>query len=339
LWNSTFTRVQVYNFDGASVWLEGGGTSSRDPIQFISFEDCILWRKGQANSVALLGSGQVNQVTMRNGVYEGFGASAGQAPGVSVKLCRQLSKYDPSFDASTGKTDPGNGNPYYLSSKAPHTWLFAGVTVQGAQLGVFTDNSQSITFETCHFEGLSCGVHASAASSVRVNDSHFGNTGQASIGGVAPFSTHASGSALMVGRGNWFGGTNGNLASADGAVNNLTQNMVPGGSSPATAGVTWQSPTVSATLPVQNYTTVFVKGGSTELATLTSYLMPGEMITLWAKTSPFTINNTGNIDFTGIGTAGKLVVQVDRSVVLQRVDTANVKPWRVIAGTALFSAT
>ena len=161
LWNSQFTRVQVYNFDGAAVWLEGGGNSSRDPIQFISFTDCILWRKTQASSVALLASGQVNQVTITNGIIEGFGASAGQAPGVSVKLTRQLSQYDSSNDASTGLTN--NGGPYYLSSKAPHTWLFAGATIQGAQLGVFTDNAQSITFDTTHFEGLSSGIHASAA--------------------------------------------------------------------------------------------------------------------------------------------------------------------------------
>ncbi len=335
LWNAQFTRVQVYNFEKAAIWLEGGGNSSLDPIQFLSFEDCVLWRKAQAQSCVLLASGQVNQVTFRNGMLEAFGSGSAQAAGYDLKLCRQLSTYDTSVDGSTTTTNPGGGAPYYVSSKAPHTWSFVGSTFQQAQLAVFLDNSQSISFDTCHFEGLSNGVHVTSASTARIDRSHFGNTGMTAIGGVSPFSIRVSGASIGIGRGNWFGGTNGNYFATDGgsAVANFTQNQTF--NAPVTSQLTRQIAAAAATITTHNFPTVYVPGGATEIATITSYLTPGETLTLWAVTADFTMNGTGNVDLTLVGgSTSKLVVPVGTNVLLQRVDRGS-KAFHVIGGSAL----
>ena len=178
MWHSDFKNCRVYNFGGAQMWLQGGGQDARDPVQFLTMQNVVLERRNDsARSIGLLMSGQVNQTMWLNGRIDGFG-SRGDHPGVNVKICRQLDHYDPSTDGSTE----------YISDRSGHSHLFANVTFQQAQLGVYVDKAESITFDTCHFEGLDSGLLFSNAGQNRVDRSHFANS---AVGRGEPFSIRA----------------------------------------------------------------------------------------------------------------------------------------------------
>ncbi|MET0865054.1 MAG: glycosyl hydrolase family 28-related protein [Nakamurella sp.] len=288
LWHSAFRNIRVWGFAGAQLWLQGGGTDARDPVQFLTFTNVVLERQHDSErSMSLLMSGQVNQTVWLNGRIDGFG-SQGEHPGTNVKICRQLDLYDPTTDDSS----------QYLSNKSGHTHLFAGVSFQQAQLGVYVDNAESITFDTCHFEGLDNGLLFSNAGQNRVDRSHFANSAQ---GSGEACSIRVINSSDVSGSENVFIGEYGVMAAADesGAVVSLTNTMT-------NDAITTQNVTrridPAAEISVGAAATVALNPSPTPIRNVTASRFPGETVVLKASGGSVYFESGGNIDFEGVVT-------------------------------------
>ena len=287
LWHSDFKNVRVYNFEGAQMWLQGGGTDARDPVQFLTLQNVVLERRhDSARSIGLLMSGQVNQTVWLGGRIDGFG-SRGDHPGVNVKVCRQLDQYDPSTDTTK-----------YISNRTGHTHLFSGVTFQQAQLAVYVDKADSLTFDTCHFEGLDSGLLFSLAGQNRVDRSHFANS---ALGQEEPFSIRVINGATVSGSGNVFIGEYGYMALADdsGATVALSNTL---GSSPAVTRNLTRRIDPAATINIGGATTVVLNASPTPVRVVTASLFPGERVVFKASGGSVFFESGGNIDLEGAST-------------------------------------
>jgi hypothetical protein len=306
LWHFNFKNVRVYNFAGAQIWFRGGGTDALDPIQFGELFGMVIERRNDsALSVGTLMSGQVNQTTWVGGRMDAFGASSSQAAGVDLKICRQLSAYDSTIDLSTT----------YASTKSGHTHSFHGLSFQQAVLGAYLDRAESITFDTCHFEGLSFGARAVEASlGVRFNNCHFANAALGSGG----YCIRASEGSLVTCDKSWFGGTVGLMATTDGGsshvdlINQMTVTTV------STSNITRQL-TPAATLDIKKAKTVLLNSSATPITTLTSFLFPGERVAFRGPSSGSAfIGSGGNISLAGL--ISPLEILPDGLVTLVRFD-------------------
>jgi hypothetical protein len=285
LWHSDFRNIRVWGFGGAQLWLQGGGQDARDPVQFLTFNNVVLERQHDSErSMSLLMSGQVNQTVWLNGRIDGFG-SQGDHPGTNAKICRQLDRYDPSTDDST----------QYVSNRTGHTHLFAGVSFQQAQLGVYVDGAESITFDTCHFEGLDNGLLFSNAGQNRVDRSHFANSAQG--GGEASSIRVVNGSDVS-GSENVFLGQFGVMASADdsGATVSLTNTMT---GEPVTTRNVTRRIDPAAEISVGAATTVALNASPTPVRNVTASRFPGETVVFKASGGSVYFDSGGNIDFEG----------------------------------------
>jgi len=303
--------MRIFNFDGAQLWLEGGGEDARDPIQFLVFNNMVLERKPQApESIALLMSGQVNQTHWSGGRIDAVGAASGGSPGVNLKICPQLTAYDASI----------SGNTRYRSQKVGHTHVFSGTTFQQAELGVFVDQAESISFDTCHFEGLANAVHFRGGIG-RVDRGHFANSTVANP--EQGFSIYASEGATVVGHGNMFIGTYGDMARTDdsGAVVKLSGSY--GADASTTVGL---SHTVDARSEISiGAATTVVLEGSTAVRTINSRHFPGTTVVLRAGDRPITLQAGGNIGLVG----DELSVNPGGTITLMRFDVG--PEWAVVS--------
>ncbi|WP_193046310.1 glycosyl hydrolase family 28-related protein [Mycolicibacterium baixiangningiae] len=305
LWHSDFRSIRVWGFGGAQLWLQGGGNDSRDPVQFLTFTNVVLERPHDSKrSTSLLMSGQVNQTVWLNGRIDGFG-SEGPHPGTNAKICRQLDHYDPSAD----------GFSRYLSDKSGHTHLFAGVSFQQAQLGVYVDGAESITFDTCHFEGLDSGLLFVNAGRNRVARSHFANAAQ---GDGEAFSIRAASGSEISGSGNVFIGRFGVAAAADdsGATVSLTNTMSSG--ELTTRNLTTLIDPADE-INVGAATTVALKASPTPVRVVTANRFPGETIVFKASGGSVFFDSGGNIDFEA--TASPIEVTTGGTLTLVRFDS------------------
>ena len=285
LWHSDFKNVRVYNFGGAQMWLQGGGTDARDPVQFLTLQNVVLERRNDsARSIGLLMSGQVNQTVWLGGRIDGFG-SRGDHPGVNVKVCRQLDQYDPTTDGST----------HYISNRTGHSHLFSGVTFQQAQLAVYVDKADSLTFDTCHFEDLDSGLLFSYAGQNRVDRCHFANS---ALGQEEPFSIRVINGATVSGSGNVFIGEYGYMALADdsGATVALSNTMESG---PAVTRNLTRRMDPAAAINIGGATTVALNASPIPVRIVTASLFPGERVVFKASGGSVFFESGGNIDFEG----------------------------------------
>ncbi len=288
LWHSDFKNVRVSHFEGAQMWLQGGGTDARDPVQFLTLQNVVLERRhDSARSIGLLMSGQVNQTVWLGGRIDGFGSRVDH-PGVNVKVCRQLDQYDPSTDGSTK----------YISNRTGHTHLFAGVTFQQTQLAVYVDKADSLTFDTCHFEALDSGLLFSYAGQNRVDRSHFANS---ALGQEEPFSIRAINGAVVSGSGNVFIGQYGDMASADdsGATVALSNTL---GSGPAVTRNLTRRMDPASTINIGGATTVVLNASPIPVRVVTASLFPGERVVFKASGGSVFFESGGNIDLEGTST-------------------------------------
>ena len=283
LWHSDFRNVRVYNFGGAQLWLQGGGQDALDPIQFLTFTNVVLERRHDSGrSISLLMSGQVNQTLWLNGRVDGFG-SRGDHPGTNVKICRQLDTYAPETDGSTG----------YLSNRTGHSHLFANVSFQQAHLGVFVDAAESITFDTCHFEGLDNGLLFANSGQNRVDRCHFANSAE---GGGEAYSVRAVDGAVVSGTDNVFVGRYGLMASCDdsGATVRLSGTM--GAGELGTQGLTRRIDP-SSSIAVGAAATVALTASPTPIRDVTASRLPGETVVFKASGGSVFFAGGGNIEF------------------------------------------
>lgn len=293
LWHSDFENVRVYNFGGAQIWLEGGGPDARDPIQFLTFKNLELERRNDsARSLGLLMSGQVNQTVWIGGRIDGFG-SRGDHPGANVKICRQLTGYDPETDGSTE----------YASTRSGHTHLFSNVSFQQAQLGVYVDQSSSISFETCHFENLESGLSFVGGGGSRVDRCHFANS---ATGSNSPFSIKGQDGALVVGSANVFIGQFGDMASVSDDTSAVTLSNPMGNE----RAVTWNvTKTINADdqIDVGSAKTIVLSGSPTAIRVVQSSHYPGERVVMKAAGGSIFLVAGGNIDFEGASSPIEIV--------------------------------
>ncbi|MGK2868822.1 MAG: glycosyl hydrolase family 28-related protein [Mycobacterium sp.] len=283
LWHSDFRNVRVYNFGGAQMWLQGGGQDALDPVQFLTFSNVVLERRhDSARSISLLMSGQVNQTLWMNGRIDGFG-SRGEHPGVNVKICRQLDNYAPEPDGSTR----------YVSNRSGHSHLFANVSIQQGQLGVYVDVAESVTFDTCHFEALDTGLLFANTGQNRVDRCHFANSAQ---GGGDAFSIRAVDRSLVSGSENVFIGQYGVMASCDdsGAQVRLSNTMTDG--KIVTQNLSRRIDPSSA-ISVGAATTVVLKASPTPIREVSASRLPGETLVFKASDGSVFFAPGGNIDF------------------------------------------
>ncbi len=313
LWHSAFRNVRVYNFPGAQMWFRGGGTDSLDPIQFIEFVGMVLERRNNsAQSIALLFSGQVNQTTWSGGRADAFGASAAQAPGVNIKMCRELSAYDVTFDGSTT----------YASNKAGHTHIFHGFSTQQAELGVYLDGMQNVEFFGIHVEGTSNGIHATNASlGILIVSPHFANS---ALGTGNPYSVRASAAATVTMLNPIPNGSTGRLSDTDGATASVDVMMSASTAGVVTNGLTRQM-TPAATLNTGKARTVVLNASATAIATVSSALLPNERLTFKALGSCY-LGSGGNIGFPS-QIASPLEIPQGSSVTLVRMDKSDT--WHI----------
>ena len=266
LWHSNFTYLRIYGFDGAQLWLAGGGTDARDPIQFLTFYNMVVERKPTAaESVSVLMSGQVNQTCWIGGRIDAFGAGSDGSPGVNLKICPELEDYAPGFEPVA-----------YLSTKVGHTHAFIGTTFQQSELGIYIDGAESITFDTCHFEGLQDGLLARRTQGIRVDRSHFANATVANPG--RGFCLRAVEGAQVVGYGNMFIGEFGDMAVADGSGAAVQLLGSQGTQTAVTSGLTRETAPTDE-VDIGGATTMVLTGGGSVRAIRSSHF-PGTDIRL-----------------------------------------------------------
>ena len=302
LWHSDFSNLHVYNFGGAQIWLQGGGPQALDPVQFLTMRNLELERQPSApRSVGLLMSGQVNQTAWLGGRIDGISRDH---PGVNVKICRELEHYDPAWD----------GSSVYPTNRAGHTHVFSGVSFQKAQLGVYVDRAESITFDTCHFEGLDAGLVFSNTGQNRVDRSHFANSAE---GEGESSSIRAIDHSMVSGVANVFIGDHGIMASTDGS-----------GAAVALSGTLRVDPVVSRNMTrvidaasevdIGGACTVAINASPTPIRRVVPNRFPGERVVFKAAGGSVFFEPGGNIDFEGI--PAPLEVSAGGTVTLVRFD-------------------
>ncbi|WP_153393876.1 glycosyl hydrolase family 28-related protein [Ornithinicoccus halotolerans] len=285
LWHSSFANMRIYDFDAAQIWLAGGGTEARDPIQFLDLYNMVVERKpGTAESICVLMSGQVNQTTWIGGRIDAFGAESEGSPGVNLKICPQLERYTPGLEPAA-----------YLSNKVGHTHVFSGTTFQQAQVAVFLDGAESVTFDTCHFEGLGSAILLRGAEGIRVDRCHFANATVASAG--SGYCVRAEEDAHAVGYGNMFIGQFGDMAATDGSGATVQMHGSQGTQVAVTAGLT-RSLEATSVLGIGAATTVVLTGAG-QVSTIEGSHFPGASIHIRAAGGEVVFEGGGNLHLGG----------------------------------------
>jgi hypothetical protein len=303
LWHSDFKNIHVYNFGGAQIWLQGGGTDALDPVQFLTMHNVEIERRPSSpRSIGVLMSGQVNQTVWLGGRIDGISSDH---PGTNLKICRELEDYDPQTD----------GSSKYSSNRAGHTHLFAGVSIQKAQLGVYVDKSESITFDTCHFESLDSGLLFSDTGQNRVDRSHFANS---AVGEGEPSSIRAINGAVVSGSASVFIGDHGIIASADDSGATVALSDTLRDDPVVTRNLTRRIDPVPE-IDVGGAITVALNASPTAIRTVVANRFPGERVVFKASGGSVFFEAGGNIDFEGVPTP--LEVLAGGTITLVRFDS------------------
>lgn len=289
LWHSDFKNLHVYDFGGAQIWLQGGGPEALDPVQFLTFHNVEVERRPSTpGSLGLLMSGQVNQTLWLGGRIDGISADH---PGTNIKMCRELGAYD----SSTADTDDSTN---YRSNRAGHTHAFLGVSCQKANLGVYVDRAESITFDTCHFEGLDSGLLFSDTGQNRVDRSHFANSAE---GQQEASCIRAVNNSAVSGTANVFIGEHGLMASVDdtGAVVELSSTLRD---EPVVTQNLTRRMDSATEIDVGGAKTIAMNSGGPPVQSVVANRFPGERLVFKASGGSVFFEAGGNIDFEGIPT-------------------------------------
>lgn len=304
LWHSSFANMRIYNFDGAQLWLAGGGTDALDPIQFLDFVNMVLERKPtNADSISLLMSGQVNQTTWTGGRIDAFGAQSEGHEGVNLKICPQLEGYVPGFDSTS-----------YQSAKVGHTHLFAGTTFQQSELAVLVERGESISFDTCHFEGLQNALLFRGTQGVRVDRSHFANATAANP--ERGYCIRAEENAQVTGHANMFIGDFGDMAASDASGASVQLSGSQGVQVAVTSGLTREleaSEEINA-----GASSTIVLSGNGEIRTIISSHFPGTDIRIRLTQGDVIFTEGGNLH---VGPSGSLRLRSGGTVTFTRFDS------------------
>lgn len=164
LWNSTFKNINIRNFNGHGIYLDGSGEGDGGymaPNQLSIFENVYVNRQ-KSSTHSLLMEGQQGQITFLNcglaGITYGKNASTGE-----FKIIKGMNAVI--------------RNKGYIQTAVVS---FINSTFQDGEYGAYIAFAECVTFDTCWFENLDLGVTASnneyrSSKSINIINSRFAN--------------------------------------------------------------------------------------------------------------------------------------------------------------------
>jgi hypothetical protein len=298
LWYSTLNDIYMSGFAGIALHIRGPNNDFAALSQWVLFKNLIVFRtRGGANAVRLEG-----------GVFE-------------------LRFVNCEFDGQV----TGDGTNIYIGSSGgpggyPVSIAFEGLVSQNAATAVQIDGGQNITFHESHHELLWGAyqinfTHGVPTYGLTISDSSFNanvgnNNGLGYILNVTTTLAHANFVHNVI-----LGTPDSIVASTNLASISYQDNYSGGTTVPVTSGIT------SAVLPatavnVQGAHSIGMSSSSTPITTIQSSLGPGELVTFFTYSGPFTLASGGNIDLMGANS-----VTVNGSITLIRSDLTPGLQW------------
>jgi hypothetical protein len=169
MWGCTIKNINIYNFNGSGIIMIGGvGNNYKIPNQFCVFENIKVVRQ-RDEALSLFLTGEHGQLSFINCAFD-------------AKL------YDPRYDDDNVLISINAPKGKNVSLKGagtiglqPKVVSFINSTFQNSEYGVYIENSENITFDTCWFETLdlaitSTGNHNGPSRSINILNSSFANS-------------------------------------------------------------------------------------------------------------------------------------------------------------------
>ncbi|SON54767.1 Pectate lyase superfamily protein [Hartmannibacter diazotrophicus] len=152
LWQSLFEDIEIRGFS-QGVHLDGGGSSTLLPNQFLSFREFFVFLTPEPTGPSMKVTGQSAQTIFQQCQFDCQGS---RSPYPTVEI-----------------------GPSERSGRvAPAVLRFEVCTFQNARYGALLKNTQNVSFETCWFEQLDGGVEVGeGCSAVTIEGCRFANAG------------------------------------------------------------------------------------------------------------------------------------------------------------------
>lgn len=317
-WHSNLLDVAFWSFR-RGIWSRGGYThaNSRRPHQWIDYSGIQV--VVQDGGEAMLFTGQHGQITVRNGHAEGISAATPKRALYSVKIAVDPDPATTAYDGINGESTSdvsGVGN----ANRAGHGISFTdGFSFQRAAKGIWsTGPARNTKVDGCWFETLAYAVTKEGDGNISITNTHFANAGIGTTGGGAVGSGYivslGASSQIDWGMGNVVEGSFDHFVSDLSSGANECNGFNFAGSLRAATNGTTILPTLAQKSPAMDASGVIDIGThrfatvapnadpSVRLSTITSNLLPSQMLVLRAASGPVTIKNSagGNI-VTGSG--------------------------------------
>jgi hypothetical protein len=306
LWYSSFTDIYIDGFAGIGLHIRGPNNGWQSLSQWVVFTDVIVIRN----------AGGGNGLRMEGGAFE-----------LRFENCQV-----------DGKTT-GDGTNIYIGGATggpamagfPNSIMFEGLVSQQAATAVQIDGVANLTFHESHHEHLWGAyqindTHNIWNQGVTIEDSYFAadvgvNSGSGYLLNVT--TTLAAGISF---RHNTVWGAPDSMVKATNLSSitykdNWWTGWAAGINVPTTSGITTQmSP--AATINIYGVHSVGLSSSPAPIATIQSTLGPGETVTFFAVSGPFTLSSTGNINLMGATS-----VTVNGSITFVRDDLTQGLQW------------
>ena len=171
LWFFAMQDIEIFGFDGHAIWFRGGADGVLLPVQFGTMDRVFITRANNSTSRCVLMTGQVNQISVNGGQWDGQNIGTG----TSVEISREYTNGSVIGGASVGGT-PG--------TQYPENIKFNVLTSQEGERAIDIERGGDTSIDTCWFENLYRPIRTSASSvGVSVVNCHFANAGSDGAGG------------------------------------------------------------------------------------------------------------------------------------------------------------
>jgi len=303
LWNSKISDIEISNFKGHGIYLEGGLGNSNYllPNQFNVFEN-VRVSKTTDFSNALKMLGQNGQISFINCTFDGF---YNNETGVYSKGHNINIKNDKQFTSAVVS--------------------FINCTCQSADYGIFIEWAENITIDNCWFESLGVAINVKSSiaqgendipsKSINILNNRFANA--AGFGSLEAPDNIKKGQCVNISKS--FVAVNNNfvlVTDPDGEYFDedssfiVAYNNTIGGVSAVdntfqvyklnkTFGImeVIEVDITDSSIDCSGHKLLFVNGSETIIKTIKSYICAGEYLTIRANTDPITFSNVDNIFF------------------------------------------
>jgi hypothetical protein len=304
LWNAVFDEIEADRFTAETLWLRGGLTGFLRPMQFI---------------------------TIRHLDIENLAAFAPAVGSYRVKMSGQIDQIMFEGGAING---PGTGDNIYLghegtpTNNAPTNVTFLNFTCQTADRCLFAERGGSITYEDGWIEGILGKAFTTVNTrQMNIQRNHLGASCHASDLTGYCLSADSSIATGSFKDNDIIGGTPDKVViMTNGAVFDVSGNYGFVGDFTSVGLTTQKNP--AATLSTGMFKDILLNSGATPVTTISSFLGPGQTITMRVNTGTgATFDVGGNISFGGITTP--LVILAGQTITFERMDLG--ATWVVIA--------